>query len=513
MKIRINQDVTFNWKLTVEGESVDLSKLELSVEITTPSNKKVEITPNIQFDTLEFNYQPKQIGEYILSAYLNRFKAGETALDIKAFDGVKYSWNQDFSTDDNLVANYIDFAGNLNYGPKLYTYLKIAYKELVNFRDNSKLTSGRLYRIIDYATTTIQSGTKSAGHPFDVVVLALSENELSEHAWAIQHDEDTYFNTSNLSAWQIWYCLDNDTTRFEWADETNGKGVIYRMIDEFNNDVPYDFKNIQFYRQWDSNKSLWSTISSDNTGVPCYTFSSSGNGSTTSFTDMSLHISNNVYSNVIKEDYNTFSNKQSLNNTCLFGNGCFYNTFGSECKYNTLGIWCNSNTFGSGCNYNTFGDNCDYNTFGEYCYYNSFGNDCYYNSFGNSCSNNSFESCCQSNSFGNECYKNTFGNYCQYNTFGNYCISIRFTSNTAPIKYHYYQYNHFGDGCKYIYLEGTETASSEAQVQNYNFAQGLQGTSDTYLIIYGKRGRAYETKVAKNSKGDLKLYCEADSIQ
>ena len=96
MKIRINQDVTFNWKLTVEGESVDLSKLELSVEITTPSNKKTEITPNIQFDTLEFNYRPKQVGEYILSAYLNRFKDGETALDIKAFEGVKYTWNQDF---------------------------------------------------------------------------------------------------------------------------------------------------------------------------------------------------------------------------------------------------------------------------------------------------------------------------------------------------------------------------------------------------------------------------------
>ena len=111
MKIRINQDVTFNWKLTVGGESVDLSKLELSVEITTPSNKKVEITPNIQFDTLEFNYRPKQVGEYILSAYLNRFKDGETALDIKAFEGVKYTWNQDFSIDDNLEANYVELSG------------------------------------------------------------------------------------------------------------------------------------------------------------------------------------------------------------------------------------------------------------------------------------------------------------------------------------------------------------------------------------------------------------------
>ena len=138
MKIRINQDVTFNWKLTVGGESVDLSKLELSVEITTPSNKKTEITPNIQFDTLEFNYRPKQVGEYILSAYLNRFKDGETALDIKAFEGVKYTWNQDFSINDNLEANYVELAGDFNFVPNgsnvpdvpsvdLSDYAKISY--------------------------------------------------------------------------------------------------------------------------------------------------------------------------------------------------------------------------------------------------------------------------------------------------------------------------------------------------------------------------------------------------
>ena len=46
-----------------------------------------------------------------------------------------------------------------------------------------------------------------------------------------------------------WYCLDNDTTRFLWADATNGKGVVYRLIDEFNNDIKYDFKNILFQRK------------------------------------------------------------------------------------------------------------------------------------------------------------------------------------------------------------------------------------------------------------------------
>ena len=77
----------------------------------------------------------------------------------------------------------------------------------------------------------------------------------------------------------------------------------------------------------------------------------------------------------------------------------------------------------------------------------------------------------------------------------------------------YYQYNHFGDGCKTIVFAGAETASPESQVQNYNFAQGLQGTADTYLTVDGKRGRTYDTKVAKNSNGELKIYCEADSIQ
>lgn len=57
------------------------------------------------------------------------------------------------------------------------------------------------------------------------------------------------FLSSKLEAWQIWYCLDNDSNRFTWADMTNGKGVIYRLIDEWGNDCPYDFYNILF-RGW-----------------------------------------------------------------------------------------------------------------------------------------------------------------------------------------------------------------------------------------------------------------------
>ena len=316
---------------------------------------------------------------------------------------------------------------------------EITYSDLKALRDGAKLTPSRLYRITDYITTTVQSNTKSARHPFDVIVLALSESELLEQAWAIQHEGDEYFTNSNLSDWELWYCLDNDTTRFAWADSTNGKGVIYRMIDEFGNDCPYDFKNIQFYRQWNEAKQLWSTISNGAVGVPCYTFSSKGDSSATEFTDTTLMLDRQVYDNTIKAG--TLSN-QVLNNNCFFGDGCYGNTFESSCSYNT------------------FGNNC------------------------------------QNNSFGSNCWNNTFGNVCYY---------IKFASDkSASTKYNYYRNNHFGDGCQYILFKCAETASASAQVQNYKFAQGLQGTSDEYLAIDGKRNRSYETYISRDTDGTIK---------
>jgi hypothetical protein len=65
-------------------------------------------------------------------------------------------------------------------------------------------------------------------------------------ARAESFNELSHFNNSNLDAWEIKYCLDNDISRFSWADTENGRGVIYYMKDEYGNEAPYDFKNIQF---------------------------------------------------------------------------------------------------------------------------------------------------------------------------------------------------------------------------------------------------------------------------
>ena len=377
---------------------------------------------------------------------------------------------------------------------------EITWSALKSLRDSSGLTPGMQYRITDYNTTTTQANTQAAGHQFDIIVVADSVNKLNENARAIRHSGDTYFSGSTLEAWELKYDIDNDTAKFAWADSgATGRGVIYYMKDEWNNECPYDFKNIQFARweqttpvgyvfdedEWDyvqdsdqswvsgynlkagfysldgnSNdvmlfynedladyrKKISYTVSS--TPTYCYTF---GRGLDTSL--------GKVYDNVIKEYYK--SNKLQLNNIVFlqttlsqncysntfgsnchnntFGNNCRSNTFGNDCGSNTFGIYCNFNTFGNDCNFNTFGNSCYSNTFGYGCNFNTFGDSCNFNTFGNSCYSNTFGYDCHSNTFGISCYSNTFGNYYESNTFGNSCYSNTFGYDCES--------NTFGDGC------------------------------------------------------------------
>ena len=214
---------------------------------------------------------------------------------------------------------------------------KTTYTELKALRDNGQLSEGHLYRITDYVTTTTQSETKSAGNVFDVIVLATSTNELSHIARAIQHDGDTYFDGNDLGAWELWYDLDNDTDKYEWADATNGKGVIYRMIDDRRNDCPYDFKNILFY----NTKYTYNTTE-DNY---YYTFS--------------YVVSDKLYDGTVEKrvkfcfansmGVRIYSSKRKLLfnvfHCTAFGNSCSNNTFGNNCYNNTFGNYCGHNTF------------------------------------------------------------------------------------------------------------------------------------------------------------------------
>ena len=132
----------------------------------------------------------------------------------------------------------------------------VTYAELKALRDGGELVPGMWYRITDYVTIISEDVSelfgeatmRSAGHAYDVVVLALGAGILSENARAMLHDGDEYFADVNLSAWELKYCLDNDTERFRSFASENGKGVVYGMKDEWGNEAYYDFKNVQFKR-------------------------------------------------------------------------------------------------------------------------------------------------------------------------------------------------------------------------------------------------------------------------
>ena len=458
-------------------------------------------------------------------AYISKFKGSE--ID-QILTDVRNSIKPDLSKSiidinkigkelSELSAEVEEINEKINNLPQDASMTAITYVDLVNLRDNGELVVGSYYRITDYDTTTTQPNTRSAAHPFDVIVLALSENTLAEEAYAIKSERDTdgYFANSNLAAWELWYCLDNDTTRFAWADTENGKGVIYRMIDEWNNDIPYDFKNIMYidmtkskisaeanyYGNWWAGE-LIRKPSGDTLGRYAWELTkvSGPSSSYTWYTDDKAITS--VDTTFYEYDGNEFNISETLRITNLsigqmqytFGNPlspdsaisefvdytvtqvkCLYNTirvynldgqklnniiFGSNCYSNNFGTNCYNISFGDNCHDNSFGDNCYDNTFYYSCFSNNFGNSCYDNTFGNSCFSNTFGDNCFSNTFGNNYHDNTFGNNCSYNTFGDYCNQNTFGNNCIDNTFgNNCSYKTFGDSCTSLsFSEGTGTS-------------------------------------------------------
>ena len=163
---------------------------------------------------------------------------------------------------------------------------EISYADLKSLAESSGLIPGNKYRIIDYVTTFDSTYThtyKSAEHPFDIVVTAVTDSALDANAKAMPHEGDEYFANCNLFAWELKYSLEPNIDNYCLSADLNGKGTIYYMLDEFGNEANYDFKN-----------TLWETTSAEakfieeGTSIYYYTFSKVIGSNYTNPTDASL---------------------------------------------------------------------------------------------------------------------------------------------------------------------------------------------------------------------------------
>jgi hypothetical protein len=394
-------------------------------------------------------------------------------------------------------------------------------------RDNSQLTPGHYYRITDYICTTVQEGTQSAGNQFDIIVLALDVNRLSENAFATHHEGDEYFQEVNLSAWQIKYCLDNDVINFTWVDEQNGHGVIYYLKDEWENEAPYDFKNIMFkrpitYDPSDYGSQIPLLDTSNGSEEWLYTFACHGaSGGWRDASSFSLGCVSNIikpcsandidslvsYSGRFLNDivcitYDIYNRYGVVGGHCIgnyFGQDCQSITIGNEGAYNTfvasnlniiLKESCQYNVFEQGARYTTMGNLCAANilqpwssvTMGDDCCCNIF-KQCVYITMGNGCHGNTFE-IYSSATMGDGCYGSTFEPISNV-TMGDDCHDNYFGANSN---------NTLGNSCSNNYF-GTGSMSNSLGnycIGNYfgNSSYGNILGSYCYYIHFGE-GTAY----------------------
>lgn len=458
-------------------------------------------------------------------------------------DGTWYQVSQD-------LTNYYTKEELNNLINKFLQYVSITYADLVALKNASKLVEGTYYKIIDYVTTTNGNSatrsepSRSAGHQFDIVVRATSKSTLSELASASLHEGDTYFATQNVGAWQIWYDIDNNVSKYDWAvTDGTGKGVIYRMIDEFQNDLPYDFKNIQFYRDktLDKYKAGAKYFSADDSYY--YTFWDSKN-------KRDLSIQTGYVCNYNKIGINQLADANSgkgdfvLNNNVFMTNNVIENTtISTTCYSNTISGEIRNNTFGSNCYKNillcdgVFQDN----QLGLLFVNNTTGAIIKYirsTHFGAESQNNIFDGVTiQANTFGYKTVGNIFKDIFVQNIaslgFNGNTFNGRVISNTFDLFFRNniingaLSYSTFGksnlnnnigpytvtintgDNVRYLTTPTNGTSTSRPSIQNLTIQSGIAGISSAPLdltnIPNAPLGKSYNKEIRYGSGGQVQV--------
>lgn len=372
--------------------------------------------------------------------------------------------------------------------------------------------------------------------------------------------------------------------------DNNNKGCITRMIDEFDNDCPYDFKNIKFgeYFTFSSNDGADGLADASLSGtalnnkihplfskyqVPKNTFIT--NYGKIAFNVIGNNSSDNEISNYVGDISNVIIGQSSIGNNIRYDS---YNThnvaatgslnikIGNNSSFNsvsgtfiTIGDNSNSNSsdrtrgliIGDRSNSNeislsdgvTIGDDCNNNHIfqsdrSSILNYSSDNNLTKYSDFSylyqssnNSVAGNANYLFYANNNKIKGSY-NTFeagarGNviYGHHNTFKQGACGNKF-SRSSDGTYSRDQVNYavFDEGCSYniLWNEGydpeadSEDTYDDYQMNYLHITRGVSGDHSSFNPIYiptEALNAKCEIKIAKNSSGDIKIYCEADLIK
>lgn len=330
----------------------------------------------------------------------------------------------------------------------------------------------------------------------------------------------------NMNAWELKYCLDNDKDLFDWA-ETDGKGVIYWLKDEFGNEAPYDFKNVMFRRYQVSStdytvlnglRNLYLYLdgcyglSRNDNSKYWYTFSSSDG-----ITDGSL-FGECTYNTIKPYVYLSPKGKniKGMNNIVLqnanrneLGYNCFDITIltnNTDNKFYYCRDICGQAFSGTEILANSYGltfdrsSNCHFeegtkNSYGRSVDGAKTGIGCMSINFGESSVGVELAKSCNNISFGQWCYNVnvdaggnniTFGNYCSYINVGKMCLNITFTN--------YYRYIEIEDNVSKLTFT-TTGGSTSYYVQYVKVCRGVTNKQiaptrrQSYEQIYYTNGR------------------------
>lgn len=110
-KIRREKTIKFEWSLTINGEVLPLEGENIKIELTLPSKQKRELPFIPDGNVAKFTYMGTMLGDYILTAWLIR-EGEQTALDVKGFELVERTYEENNETTDNLQFETVELNGN-----------------------------------------------------------------------------------------------------------------------------------------------------------------------------------------------------------------------------------------------------------------------------------------------------------------------------------------------------------------------------------------------------------------